>query len=278
MLERTAVLLRDFPVALFDAGRVPWSDVLRDYLLRGIGGAEQPYDVDDLARSVRALDLVRVAATDAAEESPDVDRLDLVVPAEPGMAGDFAVLQGALDHARSLALAGATLTPPMLPELVELRDWICEEVMAQTAGAAPQPWRFTDRTDLHVEGDELEWDRAILPPPDVSWIVGDDHNRIVAASPAALALLGWNSGELVGQRLLAVIPDRLREQHVAGFTRGVVNGEHRLLGVPLELPALTRDGREVPVTLTLQRHPARSGRAVFLARLEPREESSAPVV
>jgi PAS domain S-box-containing protein len=114
-----------------------------------------------------------------------------------------------------------------------------------------------------------ELDDGIVPSTDVAWIVGDEHNRIVAASPAAYALLGWSDGELVGQRLLVVIPPHLRERHVAGFTRSVVTGDQRLLGVPLELPALARDGREIPIVLTLTRHASGAGN-VYLGTLQER--------
>ncbi len=262
--QPAVVTLRGFPHALFAASSQQWSDVLRDYLLRGIGGADQPYGADDVARSVRALDVVRLAVEAPGDAAPDV-----VVRLRDASAGEFAVLQGALDDARRLAIAGETLALPSLPEVVALRDWICEEVMAQAAGGVPTPWTFVSRVDTPIEADLAVWDAAIEPPGTEPWLIGDDHNRIVAASVAASELLGWAPGELIGQRLLAVIPDHLRERHVAGFTRGVVNGEHQLLGAPLALPALHSDGHELPITLTLTRHPARFGRVVFLARMDP---------
>lgn len=263
------ITLRAFPVALFAAASAQWSDMLRDYVLRGIGGADQPYGVDDIARSVHALDVVRATVLGASTRGTTADRIDLDLTPGEVTAGDFAVLQGALDHARKLAIAGLTLALPSLPEVVALRDWMCEEVMGQSAGAPPSPWEFTAVVDAPLEGDLAAWDHSIAPPQDESWLVGDDRNRIIAASSAALALLGWAESDLVGQRLLAVIPEHLREQHVVGFTRSAVSGDYRLLGQPLPLPALARDGREIPITLTLTRHLAARGRAVFLARLDP---------
>ena len=155
---------------------------------------------------------------------------------------------------------------------MNLRDWVCDQVMGQAAGGSASPWRFADGGSDEDAVALAEWDRGLAPPDDEPWLVGDDHNRIIGASSAALRLLGWQPDELVGQRLLAVIPDRLREQHVAGFTRGVVNGDHRLLGQALQLPALRKDGSEIGITLTLTRHSAKRGRMVFLARLDPSAE------
>jgi len=268
------IVLRDLPVALFEASSPQWGDMLRDYLFRGLGGADQPFGVDDVGRSVAALDLLRrsVAAARAAE--PAADRLVVEVTLVRASSSDFAILQGALDHARQLAVAGEMLALPSLPEVVVFRDWFCDEVLGQSAGAPPMPWEFVPRIDAPVEVELAEWDISIAPPDVEPWLVADDHHRIIGASSAAIALLGWSRGGLVGQRLLAVVPDRLRELHVAGFTRGVVNGEHRLLGVPLSLPALRRDGTEVAITLTLSRHAARRGRAVYLGRIEPEPDAA----
>jgi PAS domain S-box-containing protein len=100
-------------------------------------------------------------------------------------------------------------------------------------------------------------------------LVGDDHNRIVAASPQALVLLGWSESALVGQRLLTVIPPAYREAHLAAFTRSVLGGGGSILGTPLRLPALRADGSEVAIMLTLTRHGAHAGRTVFVGRMEP---------
>ncbi|HVE62769.1 MAG TPA: PAS domain-containing protein [Mycobacteriales bacterium] len=266
--------LRQLPLVLFQAASQQWGDLLRDYLLRGIGGSAQPYSADSIARSVSALDLLRQAVAEGALQEPHAERIDVVLALGSVTAGDFAVLQGALDHGRQLAIAGEMLAPPTLPEVVALRNWFCDQVVDQTSDAEPDAWQFIDRIDAPVEVELAEWDSALSPPDDEAWLVADDHNRIVVASSAASTLLGW-SGSLVGHRLLAVIPERLREQHVAGFTRSVLGGDDRLLGVPLALPALRRDGTEVAVTLTLSKHRARRGRAVYLGRLAPDESAAA---
>lgn len=118
-----------------------------------------------------------------------------------------------------------------------------------------------------------------LPPVpfDTSWvnsteravIVGDDTNHILAVSAAAAALLGWTPEDLVGQRVTAIIPTRLREAHVAGFTRQLVTGRRQLLDQQIELPALHRDGHELRITVALTKQ-AHEGRAMFCAWLAPR--------
>lgn len=271
--ERGTVVFVGFPVLLFTAAEEQWDALLREYALRGFGAAEQPYGPEDITRAGSVLAGIRSALADAVPgRHPDerTESTDITLATEFAQRADFALLQAILDDARRLAQIGELLTFPPLPEVAALRDWICDEVAAQTAGAAPTRWEFVPRTD-DATSVAARWDRRIAPPEDQPWIVGDDHNRIVAVSPAALLLLGWDEADLVGQRILAVIPPRMRERHVAGFTRSVVTGDDRLLGTPLPLPALARDGREIAIDLFLSRHTAASGRTVYLARLTPVE-------
>jgi PAS domain S-box-containing protein len=258
-------VLPDFPVRLFTAAGEQWEGMLREYALRGIGGTEQAYGGEEVARAGAALSVLEAAIDPAFGERCTLT-LDVAAP------GDFGVLQAILDDGLSLARAGKLLAFPALPEVVALRDWFCEQIVSQAAGAQPEAWNFAAVEDLRPDATSTEWERALAPSDDVAWLIGDDHNRILAASSAALSLLGWGD-DLVGQRLLAVIPPQLREAHIAGFTRSVVTGGGDLLGRPLSVPALTRSGRQIPITLTLTRHPARHGRTVYLARLEQPTEA-----
>ncbi len=260
-----SVQLARFPTVLFAAAQEQWESLLREYSLRVLGGRQQSFGHEEINLGRAALNLV----ADAAAEHPTADDLILAVD-QPS---DFAVLQAVLHDARRLSIRGELLSVPTLPELAALRNWLCEEVPNQAAGAAPSPWRAGL---IHEDPDgppAPEWDPAIAPPQDVAWLMGDDHNRIVGASKAALDLLGW-SADLNGQRLLAIIPPEMREAHIAGFIRSVVSGEAPLSGIPLALPALRADGTQVPIWLTLTRHSARRGRHVYLGLMKPREETS----
>lgn len=254
------------PVRMFEAAAEQWQGMLREYALRGLGGRSQPYSPDEIALAGAAV--AAVLAT--ADVDEDALVADLAVDLGADLVAGLSILQGVLDDARQLIIDGDLLMLPPLPELIALRNWICEQATEQAAGANPVPWRLDAKLDDPADTTAAEWDASLVPPADIAWLVGDDRNRIVAASPAALALLGWEEGALVGQRLLVVIPHSLREAHIAGFTRSVVTEGGDLLGEPLALPALARDGSEIPITLTLTRHSARAGRHVYLARLDHR--------
>jgi PAS domain S-box-containing protein len=205
-------------------------------------------------------------ATLPSAEVPDHADLTLQVSTDdmPG----FQLLPAVVAAAEQHAAEGRLLTRPALPEVGSLREWLMDQIVGQLGGGQPTPWAYADHP------------LAVLPPPvavDIFWvkstdeavIVGDDTNRIIAVSPSAAFILGWNGDALVGQRLMAIIPPRLREAHIAGFTRHLVTGRRQILDQQLELPALHHDGHELTVTLTLTRR-AYGDRAVFCAWLVDR--------
>ncbi len=55
-------------------------------------------------------------------------------------------------------------------------------------------------------------------------VAADDANRIIAIRDPLAELPGWRPGDLVGRRVVTLIPPALREAHVAGFTRHLTTG------------------------------------------------------
>lgn len=80
-------------------------------------------------------------------------------------------------------------------------------------------------------------------------VVADRSQAIVYVNTASEALLRWPAGELVGQSLSALVPERLRAAHAEGFARYLETGTPRIIGQPMRFAALCRDGREVEVEL-----------------------------
>ena len=98
-------------------------------------------------------------------------------------------------------------------------------------------------------------------------VAADDQNRIIFLNPAAERLLGWQCEALVGERLSAILPERLRGAHVDALTHYIVSRRPGLMGQrPVRVPALRRDGSEVEVDLTLSGHQLGEG-AVLVAFL-----------
>jgi PAS domain S-box-containing protein len=183
--------------------------------------------------------------------------------------------------AERLARDGRLLASPALPEIVAVRDWTCQEVIAQLAGSPPRPWPGTAQAHFEIDDRGAGEHRPARRRPTREQlesvaeetrgvVAADEANRIVAVSRPLADALGWDPAELVGRRVVTIVPHALREAHVAAFTRHLSTGEAHILGVPLRLPALRADGTEVLCDVLLERVAAGTdGAALFLGWIEP---------
>jgi len=204
-----------------------------------------------------------------------IPAVDVAVKLPQDIAPAFSALCEALGLAETLSIGGRLLVRPGLPEIVAVREWVCAEVAAQVAGRAPRAWRGTAQAQFEtVTRDSAvpappEWDAVMVTESDRGVVAADDANRIVAISRSLAATLGWEVEDLVGRRVVTVIPPELREAHVAGFSRHLNTGQAHALGVPLELPVLRRDDTRVMCSFMVEQAPASQGRSVYLAWIEP---------
>jgi PAS domain S-box-containing protein len=178
----------------------------------------------------------------------------------------FPILRELLAQATTMSEAGQLLVPPSLPEIAALRRWVCDEVARQSAGLPPTPWADFDAeidAPLQVSPETL----AEVRNATGSVLAVDASNRLIAVSERAAALLGYTPGELEGRRLVSIIPYRMRDKHIAAFTRYLLDGQSSILGSEYATHALHRDGTEVPVTLAVERRADPATRALFVARI-----------
>ena len=137
----------------------------------------------------------------------------------------------------------------------------------------PTPWPGTALERFEIDsnsraGEDTEWDSEIVVASAQGVIAADEANRIIAISRPLAALLGWDPAELTGRRVVTVIPPSLREAHVAGFSRHLTTGEAHVLGIPLVLPVLRKDGSEVRCRFLVDRRSTTFDHAVYLAWLD----------
>lgn len=79
---------------------------------------------------------------------------------------------------------------------------------------------------------------------EIAPIVGMDQDGSVFFINAAFeAAYGWTKEDLLGKSLTAIIPPNMRDVHQIGFSRFLQSGTPTLLGKPLQLPILCKDGR-----------------------------------
>ncbi len=97
--------------------------------------------------------------------------------------------------------------------------------------------------------EELDYRHVVEVFPDA--VIAARGEIIVYLNAAAETLLGWSRDELIGRELSVIVPERLREAHRRGFERYRTTGVPHLIGRPVRVPALHREGREIDIELTI---------------------------
>ncbi len=96
-----------------------------------------------------------------------------------------------------------------------------------------------------------------LPPPALlealpdAVVVADAAGSVVYANRAITTLLGHQPGDLTGQSLIVLMPERFRGAHAAGLARFLATGRGELIGGTTQVPALHASGQEMAIDLTL---------------------------
>ncbi len=81
-------------------------------------------------------------------------------------------------------------------------------------------------------------------------LIVDGTSTILFANPAAEELFGYTPGELDGESLTTLMPARHRDEHIDAVQRYLETGERTSDWQSVEFPALHRDGREIPVSIS----------------------------
>lgn len=91
----------------------------------------------------------------------------------------------------------------------------------------------------------------------------DDESTILSANPAVERIFEYTPEELVGRSLTTLIPERLRAAHDAGIARYLRSGRPNIPWTGVQLPGLTKSGREIPVEISFGEFVDENGRHVF---------------
>lgn len=293
-----AVLL-GVPTTLWIAGLEHWSAVLRELFLVAASPSADRSGAPRTRAALHGVDLVAAGAalralTEGTEEAladaahdpsrvrlaplpaghpstlPDVPAVLDVPVADAGGEARFTVLATVLAVGQRLAAEGVLLVRPALAELVALGDWACLQVAAQARGDQPVACEVAETEAARSEEVPApQWDDVVVSGSARAVVAADDHNRLLAVSASAALLLGVSAAELIGRPVTTIIPRRLRQQHVAGFTRHLAAGQARALGVPLDLPVLCADGGEVVRRFLIEADVDSTGRRVYVAWMDP---------
>ena len=260
------VTLVGLPLALVMATAELGDALLREAALLALSGEPVVGEPSRWQAPVFDVTTVFEPARQAMEQGHE--KLDLTV-SFPVEACDGALRRLALiEEADRLAGEGELLSLPSLPEVAACRRWYLGEIARQLQGCPPSPWELPEPgEDPTVVAWLDESERTALERATGAVIVADGTNHIVFANPQAAELLGWAEDELIGRRLTTIVPPERREAHLAGYTRYQVTRQPRIIGTPVTVAALCRDGTRVPVELTIDVMPRPGAASAFVATL-----------
>ena len=108
-------------------------------------------------------------------------------------------------------------------------------------------------------------------------VVMDDDGKIVGWNSGAERTFGWSAGEVIGRTLSeTLVPPVHRAGHECGLAHYHASGEGPVLGKRIEVPALRRDGTEIPVELSINATEQFGDRLFvgFLRDISERKEAS----
>jgi PAS domain S-box-containing protein len=112
-----------------------------------------------------------------------------------------------------------------------------------------------------IEASDLPFRELVDAAPD-GVIVCDGSGRIVLVNAEAERMFGYARDELVGKSIDMLVPDRSRAahgQHVAGYTAAP---RLRPMGIGMALTGRRKDGRELPIEISLA--PIRTARGMLV--------------
>ena len=174
----------------------------------------------------------------------------------------------------ALSMTTAVLLWPLIPKAVALPS----PAQLEAANKGLQ-LEVLERRRAEVELSLSEArTRSILETAFEAYISMDAGGRITGWNPQAEATFGWTRSEVIGRPLVeTIVPQHHREAHLGGLALFLQTGEGPMLNRRMEVSALHRDGREIPVELVIS--PLRVGDTLsfnaFLHDISERKQTEA---
>jgi PAS domain S-box-containing protein len=106
------------------------------------------------------------------------------------------------------------------------------------------------RTEAALRESEMRF-RSVTQSANDAIIAADSGGNIIFWNQGAQAAFGYAEADVLGKPLTLLIPPRYRDAHQQGMERLRTTGESPLLGHPIALQGLRRDGSELDVELSL---------------------------
>ena len=112
---------------------------------------------------------------------------------------------------------------------------------------------------------------ALREKENLPFVRADARGNIVEFNARFAEVYGWAESQLVGESISAILPPSFREFHHAGFARFQLTESSKVVGHPLTLATICRDGSEVQSEHYIVAEKHEDGTWSFAATLRPLE-------
>jgi len=220
---------------------------------------DQDRHSSDMLRELLEKDGYEVAQADSGK-----DALEAIAIAEPNLVlldahlpdkNPFELLAELKksDYARDIPVIFMTTLDDADTRLEGLEsgdDLIVKPIDAREVSARIERQVTVSKVRTALRESEAEF-RSVMESAIDAIISGDAGGKIRSWNSAATALFGFTEGEVIGQPIELIIPERYHEPHQSGIKRVSSGGETHVIGTTVELAAVRKDGFEFPVELSL---------------------------
>lgn len=79
----------------------------------------------------------------------------------------------------------------------------------------------------------------------------DEDGRVKVWNHSAEKIFGYSRNEIMGQPITTIIPERYRKKHLEGLKRFLQTDQTKIIGKKIEASGKTKEGKEVPIELSL---------------------------
>lgn len=212
-----------------------------------IGGLmrEEGYDVRVATSGQRALEVVL-------ELEPDLVMVDIHLPDMDGLT--FCRLLKSADKTADIPIICVADDTGQITR-VQLLEQGANDVVSRPLDGAETKARVkrhitVARVRTALKESEAKF-RSVMESAIDAIISADSSGAIRTWNRAAQDIFGYDASEAIGEQIELIIPERFHEAHQQGLRRVASGGQGRVIGSTVELAAVRKDGREIPVELSL---------------------------
>ena len=85
----------------------------------------------------------------------------------------------------------------------------------------------------------------ILAKSELPYVAADEHGHVVAINTHFTRVYGWEENDIIGKSLSCILPESFRMSHQLGFSRYICTKSPTVLGHPLKLMTIHKNGDKI---------------------------------